>query len=85
MFQIPILVSVRQLVLLFLNLVNFPKIGDNDVTAGSQNLKNIDKITLYLIFMTIFLLPYQVSLQVIKIIARNHESFILPFLAQIRA
>ena len=39
MLQIPILLSVRQVVLLFLNLVHFPEIGDNDVTAGVQNLK----------------------------------------------
>ena len=36
MLQIPILVSV---VMLFPNLVHFPKIGDNDVTAGGQILE----------------------------------------------
>ena len=39
MLQIPILVSVRQVVPLFPNLVDFPKIGDNnnnDVTAKSD-------------------------------------------------
>ena len=34
--QIPILVSVQQVVPLFPNLVHFPKIGDNDVTAGGK-------------------------------------------------
>ena len=42
MLQIPILVSVRQVVPLFPNLVHFPKIGDNnnnDVTAGAKIFK----------------------------------------------
>ena len=42
MLQIPILVSVRQVVPLFPNLVHFPKIGDNnnnDVTAGAKIIK----------------------------------------------
>jgi len=34
-----ILVSVQQVVPLFPNLVHFPKIGDNDVTAGGKILK----------------------------------------------
>ena len=41
--QIPILVSVRQVVPLFPNLVHCPKIGDNDVTAGGKILNIFKK------------------------------------------
>ena len=44
MLQVSILVSVRQVVLLFPNLVHFLKVGDSDVIAGSNILKISKKL-----------------------------------------